>query len=327
MECAEIRDLLSEYIDGALDAQTNALIDTHLRACPKCSEELASLKTLIGELESVESLKAPDDFLEKLHERLEPRFSFKKVMRLLFVPGRVKIPLEFAAAAAMAVLIFSILYIQQPEKIIPGVPQSTTPVKKTEETSLEMVSPSGKGAAVKSQPFLGKTTAEQPAKKQEIIELTLLLKKERSGEAQASSESQKPAPARQRDAERPRTARLAAPKAEMKKDTLKRERQGTGFSKEKRPVLEEDTRPPSSGLHEPFVNVKEFIVLAEGRTLSVEYEPNTERPQSILAEIPARNYKFFCDKLSRLAILQSFPPTVSEKDQGKIQIRIRFKSS
>jgi len=327
MECAEIRDLLSEYIDGALDAQTNALIDAHLRACPKCSEELDSLKTLIGELGSVESLKAPDDFLEKLHERLEPRFSFRKIMRLLFVPGRVKIPLEFATATAMAVLIFSILYIQQPEKIIPDVPQSTTPVKKTEKTSLDRVSPSGKGAAVKSQPIFGKTTAEQPAKKQELIELTLLLKKERSGEAQPSRESLKPAPARQRDAERPRTARLAAPKAEMKNDVLKRERQVRGFSKEKRPVLEEESRASFSNLHEPFVKVKELILLAEGRTLSVEYEPNTERPQSIRAEIPARNYKFFCDKLSRLANLQSFPPTVSEKDQGTIQIRIRFKSS
>ena len=91
MECAKIKDLLSEYIDGTLDAQTKALIDEHLLACPKCNEELASLKTLIRELGSVESFKAPDDFLEELHERLEPRVSFRKIMRILFVPGRIKI--------------------------------------------------------------------------------------------------------------------------------------------------------------------------------------------------------------------------------------------
>jgi predicted anti-sigma-YlaC factor YlaD len=50
MECAKIKDLLSEYIDGTLDAQPKALIDEHLLACPKCNEELASLKTLIREL-------------------------------------------------------------------------------------------------------------------------------------------------------------------------------------------------------------------------------------------------------------------------------------
>ena len=82
-----------------------------------------------------------------------------------------------------------------------------------------------------------------------------------------------------------------------------------------------------SSLNEPFVKVKELIMLAEGRTLSVEYEPHTERPQSIRAEIPAKNYKSFCDKLNRLAILHTSPPTISEKDQGTILIRIRFISS
>ena len=327
MECAKIKDLLSEYIDGTLDAQTKALIDEHLLACPKCNEELASLKTLIRELGSVESLKAPDDFLEKLHERLEPRVSFRKIMRILFVPWRIKIPLEFATATAMAVLIFSILYIQQPEKMIPDVPESSTHVKVTEKTSMDTVSPAGKGETFKSKPVLGKATAPQPAEKKEIIELTLLLEKEGPGKAYAPSVSIEAAPARQRDAERPRAARLAAPKAEMKKDTLRRKKQVTGFVAEERPVLEEEPRASFSSLHDTFIKVKELIMLAEGRTLSVEYEPHTERPQSIRAEIPAKNYKSFCDKLNRLAILHTSPPTISKKDQGTIEIRIRFKSS
>jgi hypothetical protein len=245
----------------------------------------------------------------------------------LFVPGRVKIPLEFAAATAMAVLIFSILYIQGPEKMIPGVPESTTPVKTTEKAPMDMDSSSVKGAAFKSKPVLGKTTAPPPAKKQEIIELTLLLKEERSGEEQPSSESLKPGPARQRDAERPRTARLAAPKAQVEKDMLKRERQVTGLSKEKSPVIEEESRSSFSSLQDTFVKVKELILLAEGKTLSVEYGPHSDQLKSIRAEIPARNYKSFCDKISRLAVLQPFPPPPSESDVRTIQIRIRFKSS
>ena len=235
MECAKIKDLLSECIDGTLDAQTKALIDEHLLTCTECNEELALLKTLIRELGSVESFKAPDDFLEKLHERLEPRFSFRKIMRILFVPGRIKIPLEFATATAMAVLIFSILYIQQPEKMIPDVPESATPVKVTEEGAMET---SGKGVAFKSRPVVGKATAPQPAEKKEIIELTLLLEKEGPGKASSPSEPPKAAPARQRDAERSRMTRPTAPKAEMKADTLKRKKQVTGFAEEERPVIE-----------------------------------------------------------------------------------------
>jgi hypothetical protein len=122
-------------------------------------------------------------------------------------------------------------------------------------------------------------------------------------------------------------ARPTAPKAEMKKDTARRERQVTGFAEEGRPVLEEEPRASFFSLNNTFIKVKELILLAEGRTLSVEYEPHTERPQSIRAEIPAKNYKFFCDKLNRLAILQPFPPAISENGEGTIQVRIRFKSS
>jgi RNA polymerase sigma factor (sigma-70 family) len=307
--------------------QTKALIDEHLLACPKCNEEFASLKALIRELGSMESFKAPDDFLEKIHERLEPWGSFRKIMRILFVPGRIKIPLELATAVAMAVLIFSILYIQQPEKMVSDVPESSTHVKVTEKTSMDRVSPSGKGAKFNSKPVIGKATAQQPVKKREIIELTLLLEKEGPGEAYAPSESIEAAPARQRDAERSRMARLTAPKTEMKTDTLRRKKQVTGFTEEKRPVLEEESRASFSSLHDTFIKVKELIMLAEGRTLSLEYEPHTERPQSIRAEIPANNFTSFCDKLSRLAILHTSPPTISEKDQGTIQIRIRFISS
>ena len=192
---------------------------------------------------------------------------------------------------------------------------------------MDTVSPSGKGAAFKTKPVRGKATAQQPAKKREVIELTLLLEKEGLGKAHAPGESIEAALARQGDAERPRMARPTAPKAEMEKDTARRERQVTGFAKEKRPVLEEEPRPSFPGLHEPFVKVKELILLAEGRTLSVEYEPHTERPKSIRAEIPAKNYKSFCEKLNHLAILQSSPPTISENGQGTIEIRIRFKSS
>jgi hypothetical protein len=224
----------------------------------------------------------------------------------------------------MAVLIFSILYIQQPEKMISDVPESSTHVQMTEKTSMDTVSPAGKGEAFKSKPVRGKATAQQPAKKREIIELTLLLEKEGPGKAYAPSESIEAAPARQRDAERSRMARPAAPKAEMKTDTPRRKKQVTGFVAEERPVPEEEPRASFSGLHDTFIKVKELILLAEGRTLSVEYEPHTERPQSIRAEIPAKNYKSFCDKLNRLDILHTFPPTIPENGQGTIQIRIRF---
>ena len=317
MECAKAKDLLSEYIDGTLDVQTKAHIDKHLLACPLCKEELLSLKELVKELGSLESFKASDDFLEKLHERLEPRFSFRKIVQILFIPGRIKIPLEFATATAMAILVFSIIYIQQPEKITPEVPLSSRHAKITEKTSTDLTSPTVKEEAYISKPIVEKATAQPPAEERKIIELALVIEKEGSGKAYAPSE-----------AERPRMARpAAAPRAEIKTDTLKKDKEIAGLAIEERSVLEEDPLSSFSRLHDTLTKVKERIRLVDGKILIVEYEPHTDRPQSILAEIPAKNYTSFCYELKRLAILPNTPPTISEKDQKTIQILIRFISS
>ena len=327
MECAKAKDLLSEYIDGTLDAQTKAHIDEHLLACPLCKEELLSMKKLVKGLGSLESFRTSDDFLEKLHERLEPRFSFRKILRILFVPGRIKIPLEFATATAMAILIFSIIYIQQPEKMIPEAPESSTQVRITEKTSMDTASPTVKEEAYISKPVVEKATAQPPAKEREIIELALLIEKEGSGKVYAPSEAVDKEQAQRSEAERPRMARRSAPKAEIKTDTLKKEKQIAGLAIEERSVLEEEPLSSFSNLHDTLTKVKELIRLVDGKILIVEYEPQTDRPQSILAEIPAKSYTSFCDKLKGLAILQNTPPTISEKGQRTIQILIRFISS
>lgn len=165
MECARIKDLLSEYIDGALDAHTQALIDEHLLTCPNCKKEVVSLKALVKELGSLESVKAPDDFLEKLHERMKPRITLKKIMLVLFIPWRIKIPLEFASAMAMAVLIFSIFYNQPPTKIIHRLPEGESHIGITKQVATDMVRPSAKGNAFDPKPALKKAIPLRQAKK------------------------------------------------------------------------------------------------------------------------------------------------------------------
>jgi len=65
MECAGVKKLLSEYIDGSLDAQAGAAVKDHVSTCKGCKEELASLSAMVEALGSLEPVKAPADFLEK----------------------------------------------------------------------------------------------------------------------------------------------------------------------------------------------------------------------------------------------------------------------
>ena len=116
MECFKIREYLSEYIDGMLDSETKALLEDHLLTCKGCSEELASLKGLVKELGVLEPVKAPPDFLDNLHQRMESRFSVSKILSALFALTKVKIPFQLAAATTTAILVIVIFYMIQPVK-------------------------------------------------------------------------------------------------------------------------------------------------------------------------------------------------------------------
>ena len=101
MECLRAIKLLSDYLDGILDSQSAAQLERHLSECTGCRQQLDALKALVGELERLEPVKPPHDFLDQIHERLEPRSWRDTIVKKLFFPLRIKIPLELAAAAVI----------------------------------------------------------------------------------------------------------------------------------------------------------------------------------------------------------------------------------
>jgi anti-sigma factor RsiW len=48
MNCQSYQNLLSELIDGSLSDQNRTQIETHLQACPACTEARADLEVLVG---------------------------------------------------------------------------------------------------------------------------------------------------------------------------------------------------------------------------------------------------------------------------------------
>ena len=302
MECAKIKELLSEYIDGTLDAQNKALVEAHLLACKNCKEELASLKVIIKELGSLESVEAPEDFLEKIHERIKPRFKLGKIIQTLFFPLRIKIPLQFATATVMAILIFSFLYIQQPEKQIVDIRDGLKHVKMAKKAKVDAAKGAPEKEDYKPQSITKETAVQQPIKERKIIELALLLKTKAPNITYA-------------------------PDAKMKTGVLKEEKQAMALPERKMTALKDEIGLSSSYLDDILSRVKNLIDRVNGKVISIEYDKHSEQPQSITGDIPAKNYNSFWRKLKELAPLQAPPPAISEKDQKVIQIRIRFISS
>ena len=67
MKCDDIQLLLDEYLEGSLAAGDAARVKEHLKTCADCRDELQFLKKYLKKTETFPTLKAPDDFLEKIH--------------------------------------------------------------------------------------------------------------------------------------------------------------------------------------------------------------------------------------------------------------------
>ncbi|MBP7735523.1 MAG: zf-HC2 domain-containing protein [Spirochaetes bacterium] len=102
MKCDNIKLLLADYLEGNLSASDTALVKEHLKNCADCREELQFLKKYMKKIEAFPSVKAPDDFLEQLHARIGET-GRGSLVKKLFYPLKIKVPLEAAALLAIAV--------------------------------------------------------------------------------------------------------------------------------------------------------------------------------------------------------------------------------
>ncbi len=286
MECLKIKGLLSEYIDNALDANSKKLVDEHLSMCKNCREELKSLKICVEELGSLEKVQAPEDFLQKLHERIQPRFNFKDIMRKAFVPMRIKLPLELAGVTVTALLMIAIFNtMKRSEQILI--------VNGPEEESTELAL---KGEVATMPAPLTKRIASRLILEEKPIELYCFI--------------------------------------ESDKKIVEREQSvlgGTFYNgvKEKSAVelereeKEEEIFTPQHS-DRILLKVKNLIEHAEGKILSVEYEKEKDLPQSITAEIPAKNYTLLLEKLGEIGKLQKPLPSITREGKKSVPVRIKF---
>jgi len=340
MECVRVKELLSEYIDGSLDAQVGAAVKDHVSICNGCKEELASLSAMVEELGSLEPVKAPADFLEKIHERMEPRFSIDRLIRKLFVPFHIKIPLELAAVATVTILVFFVLNIQQPEIQMMQIPKASKSQRLADKSKEDRIKPAFKKEAKSLAPVL----EEAPAKPPDSEHVKLARK--------ATVESAKPAIQRKSEPTSHVLAKAKKRKAVRESEpikfalVLKTGDIGSfyepGVAVKTTPFLESDEKATESeradidsfggkleaGKRGPATDLlsrmKHIIGLVQGEVLTVEYDSQAEQLKSIHAKIPAKNYKLFCRKLARLATFQSPPPDLTDKDLETIQVHIRF---
>jgi len=116
MNCHQAQELFSARADDRLTPEERLALDRHLHHCPDCPDEWERFRQTVALLRSVEEARAPAGFAGRVLEaaRREEQSRLRRLLRGLFVPVHVKLPLEAAAVLAVSTLVM-LLYRQTPE--------------------------------------------------------------------------------------------------------------------------------------------------------------------------------------------------------------------
>jgi hypothetical protein len=108
MECNRIKTLLSEYLDRTLESDKSRNVKEHLLLCKDCSKEFFLMKSIAGELASLERVKAPNYLLNRINHSVRSSSWFAKFLDFIPGSGGFKLPMEFVTLATAVVLVFLI---------------------------------------------------------------------------------------------------------------------------------------------------------------------------------------------------------------------------
>lgn len=109
MRCEEIKELLSPYLENDLSTEEKESVSEHLGDCQSCKKELEGLKEMLLSLKKIPAIEPPPYFLEAVRMRLERSSILVRILRKIFVPVHIKVPVEALGVTATVVLIFFLL--------------------------------------------------------------------------------------------------------------------------------------------------------------------------------------------------------------------------
>jgi len=104
MNCEEIQTGLSEYLDQSLDAISTKSIEVHLATCSRCRIEADSLAECIQQVIALPMIDPPLGFTQRVMIHIDEIESQPTIWQRLFLPLRVKIPLQATAVVLIGAL-------------------------------------------------------------------------------------------------------------------------------------------------------------------------------------------------------------------------------
>ncbi len=116
MTCKEIEILLAALLEGVLPADEAKRVRDHLAGCPSCSKALEDLKESGEMVRKLEEVEPPPWLKTRVMARVREEAGQKEsILRKLFFPLHVKIPIQALATALIAVVAWNVYKTGEPE--------------------------------------------------------------------------------------------------------------------------------------------------------------------------------------------------------------------
>lgn len=111
MKCERVEELLSLHLEGELTAEETALVESHLRSCPACTELRSALQETRLALSGFPEIEVSRDLLSRLASIPAAKKKFSFSLDFLLKPSLQPI---FAAASVFLTLVS--FYLFNPNK-------------------------------------------------------------------------------------------------------------------------------------------------------------------------------------------------------------------
>ena len=137
MTCNEIENRLPAYREGLISPEESNSITGHLASCSRCSRALADLKKAEQLVHGLGEVEPPPFFEQRIMAQVREEAGQKQgILRRLFYPLHIKVPIQALATLLVAVLAFQVYQQGDPEmKQMAPLPIPRTELAKDQVTA------------------------------------------------------------------------------------------------------------------------------------------------------------------------------------------------
>jgi len=314
MECYDIQEKLSAYVEGTISLEEKILIEEHLTICQKCNESLSDLRKTIEYIHNLEEIEPPSWLTQKIMTRVKAEVQPKKsFIQKLFYPLHIKLPIEAVAVILIAVTALYIFKTIQPEMKLAKAPSEEVtpqiPPREIEHPQDKNVPPIDRRGFLTSPPEESKSVPAKPNEQPVPVKEPEIMDK-------LAEVPKAPAPVVKQEEIRPSAG--AAAKDESKTEVLSRASRAKALAERKGEFISltisvKDTEIACKEIEKAFTQLGGKIIKKE----------SIERKAVITAEIDSKNMNELFEKLKHIGEVKEKEAAL-EAPEGNVTITIEI---